>query len=96
MQDVFSKAHDKKAVELLHKMEAQVDRLNLLIVDLLDFTRIEGGKLKFREENYSMNELIKEAAEEIQRTSRSVWRPLQGRPGDHQYNRECYKIFAGC
>ena len=40
LQDVFSKAHDKKSVELLHKMEAQVDRLNLLIVDLLDFTRI--------------------------------------------------------
>ena len=71
LQDVFSKAHDKKSVELLHKMEAQVDRLNLLIVDLLDFTRIEGGKLKFREENYNMNELIKEVAEEMQRTSKT-------------------------
>ena len=71
LQDVFSKAHDKKSVELLHKMETQVDRLNLLIVDLLDFTRIEGGKLKFREENYKMNELIKEVAEELQRTSKT-------------------------
>jgi PAS domain S-box-containing protein len=71
LQDVFSKAQDKKSVELLHKMEAQVDRLNLLIVDLLDFTRIEGGKLKFREENYNMNELIKEVAEEVQRTSKT-------------------------
>ena len=71
LQDVFSKAHDKKSVELLHKMEAQVDRLNVLIVDLLDFTRIEGGKLKFREENYKMNELIKEVAEEMQRASKT-------------------------
>lgn len=71
LQDIFSKAHDKKSVELLHKMEAQVDRLNLLIVDLLDFTRIEGGKLKFREENYNINELIKEVAEEMQRTSKT-------------------------
>jgi len=71
LQDVFTKAHDKKSVELLHKMEAQVDRLNVLIVDLLDFTRIEGGKLKFREENYNMNELIKEVAEEMQRASKT-------------------------
>jgi len=71
LQDVFSKARDKKSVELLHKMEAQVDRLNVLIVDLLDFTRIEGGKLKFREENYKMNELIKEVAEEMQRASKT-------------------------
>jgi signal transduction histidine kinase len=52
-------------------MEAQVDRLNVLIVDLLDFTRIEGGKLKFREENYNMNELITEVAEEMQRASKT-------------------------
>ena len=71
LQDVFAKAHDKKSVELLHKMEAQVDRLNVLIVDLLDFTRIEGGKLKFREENYNMNELITEVAEEMQRASKT-------------------------
>ena len=71
LQEIFSKAHDNKSVELLHKMEARVDRLNLLIVDLLDFTRIEGGKLKFREENYNMNELIKEVAEEMQRTSKT-------------------------
>jgi PAS domain S-box-containing protein len=71
LQEVFSKAQDKKSVELLHKMEAQVDRLNVLIVDLLDFTRIEGGKLKFREETYSINELITEIAEEMQRASKT-------------------------
>jgi two-component system CheB/CheR fusion protein len=71
LQDVFSKAHDKKSVELLHKMETQVDRLNVLIVDLLDFTRIEGGKLKFREESYTMNELINEVVEEMQRTTKT-------------------------
>lgn len=67
LQDVFAKAHDKESVEFLHKMEAQVNRLNVLIVDLMDFTHIEGGKLKFREENYNMNELITEVAEEMQR-----------------------------
>ena len=50
-------------------MNIQVDRLTTLIVDLLDFTRIEGGNLKFREEEYSMNDLVTEMVEEMQRTS---------------------------
>lgn len=72
LQDVFAKAHDKKSIEFLHKMEAQVNRLNVLIVDLMDFTHIEGGKLKFREENYNMNELITEVAEEMQRAYKTL------------------------
>ncbi|TMI86736.1 MAG: PAS domain S-box protein [Bacteroidetes bacterium] len=70
LQDVFEKARDKKSVEMLEKMNGQVDRLTVLIVDLLDFTRIEGGKLKFREENYDLNDLINEVAEEMQRTTK--------------------------
>jgi signal transduction histidine kinase len=46
-----------------------VDRLTALIVDLLDFTRIEGGKLKFRQEKYNLNSLISEIVEEMQRTT---------------------------
>jgi signal transduction histidine kinase len=69
LQDTFTKAKDGKSVELLRKMEVQVDRLTTLIVDLLDFTRIEGGKLKFREESYDLNELLREVIEEMQRTT---------------------------
>lgn len=66
----FKEAKDWESAELLEKMNNQVDRLNILIIDLLDFTRIEGGKLKFREERYNLNELIEEVIEEMQRTSR--------------------------
>src|SRR5436190_3293413 len=69
LESMFLKVNDKKSAELLGKMNQQVDRLTTLIVDLLDFTRIEGGKLKFREEEYEMNELIDEITEEMQRTS---------------------------
>jgi PAS domain S-box-containing protein len=69
LKDVFQKANDRRSAEMLEKMEGQVDRLTTLIVDLLDFTRIEGGKLKFREENYNINDLIMEAVEEMQRTT---------------------------
>jgi PAS domain S-box-containing protein len=69
LQDVFEKARDKKSAEMLEKMNKQVDRLTTLIVDLLDFTRIEGGKLKFRQEKYNLNSLISEIVEEMQRTT---------------------------
>jgi two-component system CheB/CheR fusion protein len=71
LEENFRKSKDDHAAELLHKVNDQVDRLTVLIVDLLDFTRIEGGKLKFREENYDLNELIFEVCEEMQRTTRT-------------------------
>jgi two-component system CheB/CheR fusion protein len=70
LEDMFQKASDEQSVELLRKMNDQIDRLNVLIVDLLDFTRIEGGKLKFREEDYDLNILIGEVVEEMQRTTK--------------------------
>jgi two-component system CheB/CheR fusion protein len=70
LQDVFEKANDKHSAEMLEKMNHQVDRLTTLIVDLLDFTRIEGGKLKFKEEQFDLNDLIAEKVEEMQRTTK--------------------------
>jgi signal transduction histidine kinase len=70
LEDVFLKAGDTKSAGLLGKMNTQVDRLTTLIVDLLDFTRIEGGNLKFREEVYSVNDLVTEVIEDMQRTSK--------------------------
>src|SRR5436190_10261059 len=69
LESMFLKVNDKKSAELLGKMNQQVDRLTTLIVDLLDFTRIEGGKLKFRDENYDLNDLVYEVTEDMQRTT---------------------------
>ena len=71
LQEGFEKLKDKRSAELLEKMNGQVDRLTTLIIDLLDFTRIEGGKLKFRKESYNLNELITEVVEEMQRTTKN-------------------------
>jgi two-component system CheB/CheR fusion protein len=70
LEDTFLKAKDTKSAALLSKMNVQVDRLTTLIIDLLDFTRIEGGKLKFREEQYKINDLVNEVVEDMQRTTR--------------------------
>ena len=70
LEDIFKKAGDKQAMDLVSKMNSQVDRLTTLIIDLLDFTRIEGGKLKFREEEYDLNDLINEVVGDMQRTTK--------------------------
>ncbi|HRP57033.1 PAS domain-containing sensor histidine kinase [Agriterribacter sp.] len=70
LEELFKKSGDTRSAELVSKMNLQVDRLTTLIVDLLDFNRIEGNQLKFREESYALNELITELTEELQRTTR--------------------------
>jgi PAS domain S-box-containing protein len=72
LEDKFARAKDKESADLLHKLNGQVDRLTTLIVDLLDFTRIEGGKLKFRQEEYEINDLVNEIVEETQRTTKQT------------------------
>ena len=44
--------------------------LTLLISELLDVTKIEQGKLQFRDELFDLNELADEVVEEIQRTTK--------------------------
>jgi two-component system CheB/CheR fusion protein len=63
----FGKLKDAKSVDLMAKMNVQIDRLTLLIRDLLDTTRIGEGTLLMNFEKFNMNELIEERVEELQR-----------------------------
>lgn len=65
----FLKEENIMAVELLSKMNAQIDKLTNLIADLLDVTKIESGKLKFNKTYFDFRELAEEIVEEIQRTT---------------------------
>lgn len=71
LQSTFNDEHNQPAVEMLSKMDKQVDKLTALIVDLLDVTKIDKGELVFQMEEFDFNELVKEIAEEMQRTTRS-------------------------
>jgi PAS domain S-box len=71
LQMRFEKEGNNAAADLLIKMDKQVDKLTQLIVDLLDATKIENGKLKFLKEDFDFNELAKEITEEMQRTTES-------------------------
>ena len=51
------------------KMDAQLDKLTLLIRDLLNVSRIELGKLDFQKDLFDLNGVIKETLEQIQPTT---------------------------
>ncbi len=69
LQHRFMKEGDTKSSEMLLKMDAQLNKLISLISDLLDVTKIEGGKLSLMREEFDMNQLVAELVEELQRTT---------------------------
>lgn len=84
LENRFHRARDEKSADLLAKMNAQMDKLTLLIGDLLDVTRIEAGKLQFREDFFVFDELVENIIEEVQRTtSHSIRR--EGATGTNVY-----------
>lgn len=69
LQKRFGKEGNLPAVELLRRMDAQLNKLNSLIGDLLDSTKIERGKLQFHEGFFDFNELVSVIAQEMQQTT---------------------------
>jgi two-component system CheB/CheR fusion protein len=65
----FRKVEDMKSVELVGKMDSQLDKLTHLIGDLLDITKIEAGRIQFHESYFDFNELVEETVEELQLTT---------------------------
>jgi PAS domain S-box-containing protein len=65
----MTKKGDTDSASHLIKMDNQLDKLTNLIKDLLDVTKIEGGKLQFQNDYFDMNELVREIVEEVQRTT---------------------------
>ncbi|WP_207420278.1 ATP-binding protein [Desertivirga brevis] len=55
----------------VQRMEAQISRLEVLIRDLLDVSRIESGKLEFKEEVFDISELISNLVRDLQLVSPS-------------------------
>ncbi len=65
----FRKVSDTKSEEMVTKMDGQLNKLASLIADLLDITKIEGGRLQFHKNKFDLNELVLEIVEEMQRTT---------------------------
>jgi two-component system, chemotaxis family, CheB/CheR fusion protein len=69
LQRWMGKEGNTKAVEFLQKMDAQLNKLTSLIGDLLDSTKLEGGRLQFHAEQYDFNELVLNIVDEMQQTT---------------------------
>ncbi|MBV9615778.1 MAG: PAS domain S-box protein, partial [Ktedonobacteraceae bacterium] len=66
LQKRFTGQGEERLVHSLKKMDAQIAKLTLLIEDLLDVSKLELGKVAFRQEAFDLNEVIKETVEHIQ------------------------------
>jgi two-component system CheB/CheR fusion protein len=70
LNDTLLESADKDSVGLVQKLDGQVDRLTALIKDLLDVTKISEGKLPLLIGSFSVNQLVEEVVEELQRTTK--------------------------
>ena len=60
---------DAAREEFLQAIDREVDRLNRLVADLLDLSRIEGGALRLDRDWNDLDELLREAVYRVERTA---------------------------
>lgn len=56
----------------LHKVQNQVEKLNLLVADLLDISKIESGKLKFNRRYFSFDQVLDHILEVMQQSNPQI------------------------
>ena len=73
---LLERSLDKNDVETvrnrLHKVQKQVEKLNILIADLLDISKIESGKLKFNKKYFCFNDLLDHIIEMMQQSHPNI------------------------
>ena len=69
MESLFRRSGDIKNADLMAKMDKQVNRLNTLIEDLLDVTKINSGRMRFNYTSFDFNDLMEEVTESMQLTT---------------------------
>jgi len=69
LRDMFKNEADSTQSDMMERIINQVDRLTRLINDLLDTTRISGGRMMLEPETFDINKLIHDRVEEMQRTT---------------------------
>ncbi len=68
LQMRFLEGGDLASAGMLQKMEGQINRLTLLVQDLLDVTRLEGNLMRFHREVFEFSKMVADTIEEVQRT----------------------------
>ena len=70
LQEMAVETRDPNSSSVVDKLNRQVDRLTSLINNLLDTTKIFEGQLTIQREEFNINELIAERAEDMQPLTR--------------------------
>lgn len=81
LQRQVAKRGDEATARQLAKMNAQIDKLTVLIGDLLDVSRIESGRLELRREPVDLDQLVAEVVETVQATGAGHWIAIEGTIG---------------
>lgn len=66
LQRQFKQFGNEKATQNLAKMDAQLNKLNALISDLLDVTKIDSGKIVFNKDLFDFDKLIADTIDQMQ------------------------------
>lgn len=74
----FARAGDEQAAKLTNRMDQQVNRLTGLVNDLLDVSRIEGGKLQLRKSAFEFDALVEDVMTDVQLTTEQHNLVLEG------------------
>lgn len=66
LEKYFQKIQDEKALRYIHQSDVYIDKLNQLISDLLDISRIQSGRMQLKLEETRLCTLIKKTVKALQ------------------------------
>jgi PAS domain S-box-containing protein len=68
-ESMLEEKGDLATLDMIKRMSSQVNKLTVLVQDLLDFTKTQKGKLMYNEAFHDFNELTKEVIADMQKIS---------------------------
>jgi PAS domain S-box-containing protein len=78
-ESILEEKGDITTLNMIKKMSSQVNKLTILVEDLLDFTKTQKGKLMYDEVFFDFNELMKEVIDDMQKIS--LTHEIKNNPG---------------
>lgn len=69
LESIMRRKGDMREADMISKMEVQIDRLTMLIEDLLDVTKITSGRLQFHQSWFHLTPMMQDVVEDLQRTT---------------------------
>ena len=81
LQNHFRKATDGQSLYYLSIMNGQLNKLIDLVNDMLDISRMQVGKLNFRDALFDLYALVQETVENLQATTHTHLLSIEGMPG---------------